>query len=238
MKYLLVLFIALLFIFPFSISVNSLDLDFPKIDIERRQEDWPEWSLPGPFNSRALTKEIIYPSWFNGSWIAQSSDVKNLASKSLEYQVKFKSNSSNEIVGDRAFNSFSIGKAVLGDKLLRVQNDPNSPNRQVATFDEQIFLETKVIGRNQYLDNESMVLIDELALQILHNLDISRITQVETLSKFELCKPSIDDLKDLSEEKICGEQWQAIYPGPGEAFESKPIKTSHYQLTFSRKSVN
>ncbi len=232
MKSFFLLFLIFLFIFPSSISANSLIQDHSYALLERRLNDWPEWRLPGPFEKRALQKDIVYPSWFNGSWIVQSSDLNNLANNSLMYEAKFQLNSFNEIVGDRSFNAFSVGKAVLGDKLLRIQDDPKSPNRQIATFDEQIFLETTVIGRNQALGNGPVFFIDELALQIFHNLDVSRIKRVETLSEFHLCKQSTFD--DLLEKTICGEQWQAVYPGPGESLESKPINTSHYQLIFRR----
>ena len=234
MKSSLLILLLLLFIFPTSICANPLIQDPSYILLERRLNDWPEWRLPGPFNQTALQKDIVYPSWFNGAWIVQSSDLNNPGNTSLEYEAKFKLNSFNEVVGDRSFNAFSVGKAVLGDKLLRVQDDPKSPNRQMATFDEKRFLETKVIGRNQSLKNGSVFFIDELALQIFHTLDVSRIKRVETLSKFHLCKQPSSTFEDSSEKKICGEQWQAIYPGPGESLGSKPTKVSHYKLIFKR----
>ncbi len=234
MKSFFLLVLLLFFIFPTSIPANPLILDPSYILLERRLNDWPEWRLPGPFNQTALQKDIVYPSWFNGAWTVQSSDLSNPGNTSLEYEVKFKLNSFNEIVGDRSFNAFSVGKAVLGEKLLRVQDDPKSPNRQMAAFDEQKFLETKIIGRNQSLKNGSVLFIDELALQIFHDLDVSRIKRVETLSKFNLCKQPSSTAGDFSEKTICGEQWQAIYPGPGENLGSKPTKTSHYKLIFKR----
>ncbi len=234
MKSFLLLLLLVLFILPPSVSANPLIQDPSYILLESRLNDWPEWRLPGPFNQTSLHKDTVYPSWFNGAWIVLSSDLSNPGNASLKYEAKFKLNSFNEIVGDRSFNAFSVGKAVLGDKLLRVQDDPKSPNRQVASFDEGIFLETKVIGRNQSLENGSVFFVDELVLQIFHNLDISRIKRVETLSKFYLCKEASSIFDDLSEKIICAEQWQAIYPGPGESLGSKPTKTSHYKLILKR----
>ncbi len=221
---------------PSSIVARPLIQDSSNILLERRRNDWPEWRLPGPFSQTDLKKDIVYPSWFIGSWIVQSSDLQKRDNKTLEYEAKFKLNSFNEVVGDREFNAFSVGKAVLGDKLLHVKDDPKSPNRQLATFKEQIFLDTKVIGRNQFLDNESAFFIDELALQIFHNLDVSRIKRVETLSEFHLCKEQSSTVQDLFDKTICGEQWQAVYPGPGESLKSKPMKKSHYKLIFRRIS--
>ena len=107
--------LLLLFIFPTPISANAFIQDPSYILLERRLNDWPEWNLPGPFHQKALKKDIVYPSWFNGAWIVQSSDLSNPSNTSLEYEAKFKLNSFNEIVGDRSFNAFSVGKAVLGD---------------------------------------------------------------------------------------------------------------------------
>ncbi len=234
MKNFLLLLLLSFFIFPYSILASSLSQEQSNILIKRRLSDWPEWRLPGPFKHIALEKDIVYPSWFNGTWIVKSTDLKNNEKESLRYEAKFKLNSLNEVIGDRAFNALSVGKAVLGDQLLRVQDDPKSPNRQVATFDKQIFLESKVIGRHQFFEDESSFFVDELVLQIFHNFDISRIKRVETLSKFQLCNDSISDFEKLSQQIICGEQWQAVYPGPGESLGSKPTQTSHYYLTFRR----
>ena len=57
---------------------------------------WPEWILPGPFIQKALQKDIVYPSWFNGEWTVQSSELSNLGNNSLEYEAKFKLNSFNK----------------------------------------------------------------------------------------------------------------------------------------------
>ena len=233
MKILLIFLPLLVFIFPSSLAALPSIQDYSNILLERRLYSWPEWSLPGPFNATALQKDIVYPSWFHGLWVVQSFDLNNRASKPLEYEAKFKLNRFNEVVGDRSFNTLSIGKAAFGDTLLRVQDDPKSPNRQLAIFDEQIFVESKVIGRNQSSHNGLVFFVDELALQIFHNLDVARIKRVETLSKFQLCK---EPSNDVFENSICGEQWQAVYLGPGESLESKPIRTNHYQLIL-RKNI-
>ena len=186
--------------------------------------------------SSKIKKDIIYPSWFHGSWIVESRDMNSPEDKPIEYQVKFKINNSGEMVGDRAFNALSIGKAIIGEKLLTVKDDPKSANRQFSKFDSQEFLETKITGRAQSLENESVLLIDELALQIFHTLDISRFKQVETLSKYQQCKSPLINSKKLSDLEICGEQWTAVYPFPGERLHTVPLKTNHFKLILRRES--
>ncbi|WP_269623468.1 DUF6816 family protein [Prochlorococcus marinus] len=231
-----VIILSLLCTFNFFITapVDALIEDSHNISLVTRQSEWPEWKLPGPFKRSALKKDIVYPPWFNGFWIVKSIDVNQTETQPIEYQAKFQINNSQELVGERSFNAMSLGKAILGDKILYVKDDPISPNRQLAKFEDQEFLETKVIGRNQSLDNASVFFVDELVLQVFHSLDVSRVKQVETLSKYQLCNSSFAISEDFSDYKICGEQWQAIYPAPGERLASQPLKTRHYKLILDR----
>ena len=228
--------VAWLGIFSLAIPVSALPQSSQKSSLLNRQSDWPEWTLPGPFNDSKLKKDIIYPSWFTGSWLVESTDMRSPEDKPIEYQAKFKINSSGELVGDRSFNALSIGKAIIGDKLLTVKNDPSTPNRQFARFDGQEFLETKIIGRSQYLGSDSILLTDELALQIFHALDVTRVKQVETLSKYQPCKSPLAIPENLSNLAICGEQWIAIYPFPAEMLSKKPLRANHYKLILTRES--
>ncbi len=229
-----IILLIILFACSSLLFASPLVKNHKHLSLVNRQFDWPEWKLPGPFNRSGLKRDIIYPSWFTGLWIVESTDLKRPGEKPIEYQARFILNSSDELVGDRSFNALSVGKAILGDQLLSVKDDPSSPNHQLAKFDEHAFLETKVIGRNQYFENEDEFFVDELVLQIFHTLEISRVKQVETLSKYQLCKSSTAAFEDLSLETICGEQWQVIYSAPGERLQAEPLKTSHFQLILRR----
>ena len=53
--------------------------------------------------------------------------------------LRFLPNRQGAVVGDRAGNAAAIGRALLGDSLLRVRDDPRNPNRQIADLsDDQI----------------------------------------------------------------------------------------------------
>ncbi len=228
---------AFLFLFITPAFASSSAEAVQNTALVNRANAWPGWKLPGSFNSLVSNRDIVYPSWFMGLWLVESIDLKSPKEKPIEYQAKFKISPLNEVVGDRSFNALSVGKAILGDQLLSVKDDPKSPNRQLAIFDDQAFLETKVIGRNQSSKNESEFFVDELVLQIFHTLDVSRVKQVETLSKYRLCKSKTFLTEELSLDQICGEQWQAIYSAPGEMLGSQVLKTSHYQLILRRLST-
>ena len=222
--------LGLLFLYNSPVLAYSFLDNNLQLSLETRKNVWPEWNLPGPFNPSGLKRDIVYPAWFDGMWIVESIDLNNPENTPIKYQVKFKINNLDQVVGERAFNALSIGKAVFADELLSVKDDPKSPNRQLARFANQVFLETKIIGRNQSSVINSEFFVDELSLQIFHNSNVSRVNQIETLSKYQLCKSPKTIVADLSEERICGEQWQAFYLAPGESMEVKPLKTSHYKL--------
>ena len=75
---------------------------------------------------------------------------------------------------------------------------------------------------------------DELILQILHTPELSRVSQVETLTEFRKCESDGKTLPKLSGFNICGEQFQAIYNQPGQTLVSLPIKTQKSKLILSR----
>ena len=83
-------------------------------------------------------------------------------------------------------------------------------------------LETTVTGRKQQSPDANTFLADELVLQILHAPGPPRLSQVETLSRYQRCGSA-----------ICAEQWQGIYPPPGENLRDTIKSSHHYQLRFT-----
>ena len=150
------------------------------------------------------------------------------------------------VVGDRAFNALSIGKAVLGEQLLSVRSDPANPNRQIALLADRQELESQVVGRRSEppaiaggstAAGESTATgsstagstanspapefwADELSLQLLHGPGEPRLSRVETLSHFML----------QADGSIQGEQWQASYPSPSLGLAARPTGTNHELL--------
>jgi len=177
-----------------------------------RAASWPDWRLPAPLQS-AGRGDLVYPGWFAGRWL--------LNSESHTAAVRFDRRADGTVVGDRAFNAASIGRALLGEALLGVENDPANPNRQLARLQGEQLLESTVVARRSESADGSFW-SDELALQVVHGREgAPRVSRVETLSRYQR-----DDLG-----RIRGEQWQATYPSPAEGLAAAPLRTDHWLLT-------
>ena len=60
----------------------------------------------------------------------------------MTYSVNFYRNESGEIIGDRSRNAESIGKAIFGNRLRKVKNDPKSFNNQITYLSENEYRQT------------------------------------------------------------------------------------------------
>ena len=117
--------------------------------LSERVDQWPAWSLPGPLKRPSTKGDLIYPDWFEGLWEVNSIDVDAPEDAPLIHQARFVRDRRGRLVSDRSFNALAIGKALLGDKLLRVEDDPETANRQIAKLKGDQRLETTVTGRRQ-----------------------------------------------------------------------------------------
>lgn len=135
--------------------------------------------------------------------------------------VRFVANGRGQVVVDRAFNAFNLGRSVLGDSLLAVENDPRNPNRQLARLRGDRLIESTVIGRRRVNLDDASVLADELTLQIVHGPDQPQISRVEVLALYRRQGPD-----------VTVEQWQASYGAPGDSPEAR--RSSHRLLLLQR----
>ncbi len=215
---------------PCPIFADQYIDDLSSSDLYKHQLSWPKWKLDFSFKRIALKEDLIYPQWFEGEWKVYSVDLNNLQQDPLIYFARFNLDYLNRVVADRDYNVKSLAKELYGNKLMDVRTDPSTINRQLIIFQDNIFLETKIIGRSQYKGDQSLFLANELSLQISHNPQVSRISRSEILSQFKRC----NSFEYLSFEKdndlICGDQWQAIYLSPGEKLDALPVHTNHYKL--------
>lgn len=183
--------------------------------LEERLELWPAWSLPAPLN-RPGRGDLVYPGWFEGRWSVSDPD----ADPPLAWEARFRPDGRGGIVGERAANAAAVGRALLGETLLAVEQDPADPNRQLARLREGLLLESRVIGRRVETASGGDFLADELSLQVLHGPGDPRITRVETLSRYHRRADGV----------IEGSQWQATYPSPAEGLGAQPLATGRYRL--------
>ena len=226
-------FICYLIIFGYAqpswtANIFKFNISQPE-QIIQRKSSWPDWNLPAPLKRPTLKDDLIYPIWFEGEWDVVNSIVGEESEESINHIARFLVNSSNQIIADREYNTNSYVVNSKEKQFLFVKNDPNSPNRQFAKLTDDRYLETRIIGRLQEKINEDIFLTDELILEILHSQELTRVSQVETLTEFRKCK--LDDENDFH---ICAEQFQAIYHEPGQNLKNFPIRTQKFKLVLTK----
>lgn len=230
MKILLGLILCLTF------QVIFLESSFALVDsnvrefLENRVNKWPEIYLPN-FKFSDTSKDLIYPKWFEGSWLVSSQDISNDSEEPVIYKVNFFKNDSDLIVGNRAKNSESIGKAIFGDTLIKVVNDPNSINNQITYLKDDFYIDSRITGRNQIQDDD-IFFADELVIQTVYKQGAARVNQVETISNFQQCDSEQLEIIDSQKNDICGLQYVATYGSKVGDPSIHAIKTNKYKLTF------
>ncbi len=188
--------------------------------LAERAAHWPDWSLPAPLqrpSARASQPDLTYPAWMAGSWQVRSDDPSG---DELTYPVRFSRDPSGAVVGERAFNATAIGRALLGEALLQVRNDPANPNRQIAVLAGEQRLESTVVGRRSEEPDPNHYWTDELALQVLHGPGDPRVSRVETLSRYS----------HNADGTVDAEQWQASYPSPALGLAATASGSGRYRL--------
>jgi len=198
--------------------------------LENRLNQWPEIYLPN-FKLSDTSKDLTYPKWFEGSWLVTSQDIINDLEEPVIYKVNFFKNDSDLIVGNRAKNSESIGKAIFGDTLIKVVNDPHSINNQITYLKDDFYIDSRITGRNQIQDDD-IFFADELVIQTVHKQGAARVNQVETISKFQQCDSEQLEIIDSQKNDICGFQYVATYGSKVGDPSIHAIKTNKYKLTF------
>ena len=134
--------------------------------LENRVNQWPELYMP-KFKLSDTSKDLIYPKWFEGNWLVTSQDIINDSEEPVIYKLNFFKNDSYLIVGNRAKNAESIGKAIFGDTLIKVVNDPQSINNQITYLKDDFYIDSRITGRNQIKD-DNIFFADELVIQTAH----------------------------------------------------------------------
>lgn len=189
--------------------------------LEHRLEQWPAWRLPAPL-ARPGRQAPAWPAWFKGEWQVESVLLPDDAAGSgPPWHARFRPDGRGGAVADRAFNALSVGRSVLGERLLSVQDDPANPQRQLARLAGDQLLETSLIGqRGEFPETESF-LNDELSLQVLHGPGGEpRVSRIETLGRW----------RRLADGSISGEQWQARYASPSDGLTVAALATDHWRL--------
>jgi len=195
--------------------ILALLLTLSPTALAQRASLWPEWRLPAPLarpSELPGRRDLTYPAWMAGRW--------RLHSDAFDVEVQFAADANGAVVGDRAGNAGAIGRALLGEALLEVADDPANPNRQIALLRGNQRLESTVVGRRSETPDGDHFWADELALQVLHGPGDPRVSRVETLSHYSR----------RSDGSVGTEQWQASYPSPALGLAAAASSTAHFSL--------
>ncbi len=230
MKILLSLILCLIFQCIFLESSFALVDSNVREFLENRVNKWPELYLPN-FQFSDISKDLIYPNWFEGNWLVTSQDLTHESEEPLVYKVNFYKNNLNEVIGNRSQNSESVGKAIFGDTLIKVINDPKSFNSQIIYLKDDFYIDSRITGRTQIQEND-IFFADELVIQTAHKPGASRVDQVEAISKFKKCDLINETFQDKQKTDICGIQYIASYGSKVGDNTVQAIKTNKYKLNF------
>jgi hypothetical protein len=167
---------------------NILDLNIVQTSqLSERKLIWPNWRVPSFLKRPSFKDDLIYPDWFEGTWDVTSNIEGDKNEESIIHSAKFKYDASGKLVADREYNTKSFALSSKNGGFLSVKNDPKSPNRQFAKLTQDRYLETKIIGRLYETIKDDIFITDELILIIFHTPELSRVSQVETLTEFRKC---------------------------------------------------
>ncbi len=234
--------ISILIIFTYTcpaLAQTILEINnFQSSNLSERKLIWPDWRFPSFMKRPGLKDDLIYPAWFEGVWDVTSEIESDQNQKTTIHSAKFINNFYGDLIADREYNTKSYALSSKTGGFLSVKNDPKSPNRQFAKLTEDRYLETKIIGRLQEKMDNNIFITDELILQILHTPELSRVSQVETLTEFKKCGSNQNNEINLSDFNICAEQFQAIYNQPGQNLISLPIKTEKSKLILRKTNYD
>ena len=177
------------------------------------------WSLPAPL-PRPGTRDLLYPSWFEGDWVATSADLSGIEPE-IKYAVRFIQDPSGRIVGDRAFNANSVGRALLGEQLQRVRNDPEPQPTSPISAEIAIWSPPwwgAAANSRPRISSSRMSSACGCCMA-----PAIRVSQVETLSRYVR----------IHANRIEAQQWQVSYALPPRASLLKPSGTGAERCCWS-----
>ncbi|WRH67406.1 MAG: hypothetical protein RSE13_03040 [Planktothrix sp. GU0601_MAG3] len=138
-----------------------------------------------------------------------------------------------KIVGDRAFNSFNIGRAALGENgILSVKIDPTNPNRQLTVLPGNVELTSTVTGRSSEIPSDDQFIATEISQQLFESSSQIYLNEVETTTAY---KEEFENIGSKSEVKaIVADQVTAVYLSPRDpnffTASGHPVALYRYKL--------
>jgi hypothetical protein len=212
--------------------------------LQDRIAQYPHWTTSPPV--RPASGDLAYPAWFAGDWQATTTLIDLAApqpnvtspgfessrqslNQPIDFAVRFVSDRKGDIVSDRAYNGLNIARAYLGESsIIRVEVDPENPNKQATTLANDRQLISIVNGRAVESTTDEFI-TTEVFQQIFRGTSQPYLNSVETTTSYH-----------QDGEQIKADQITAIYLSPKDVdyFKAigKPVALYRYALTLNRGS--
>lgn len=203
---------------------------------------YPEW-MAGNWTVKSTLVDLIAPlapdiitPGFEGN--------RRQLNQPVNFQVRFikakQSNSglkfipriddkSTVIVADRAYNSLNLAKTYLGDRVLSVKVDPDSPNRQITLLRGSSQLVSIITARATETTLDGKFITTEVFQQLFKGGSTPYFNTVESTTAYHQLS--------LRNPTIVADQVTAVYLSPQDPdyFKagSQPVALYRYRLEFS-----
>jgi hypothetical protein len=137
----------------------------------------------------------------------------------------------NVIVADRAFNGLNLAKTYLGDRVLSVKVDPDSPNRQITSLRGDLQLVSIVTARATETASDGKFMTAEVFQQLFKGGSRPYFNTVESTTAYRKL--------GTSNPAIAADQVTAVYLSPQDpdyfTAASRPVALYRYRLEFYRQ---
>ncbi len=180
-----------------------------------------------------LAPDIVTPGFEgNRQYLNQpvSFDVRFVRETTPHSGLKIipRTSSKSAVVADRAFNGLNLARSYLGDTVLSVKVDPNSPNRQITFLRGERQLVSIVTARATETTPDGKFLTTEVFQQLFKGGGRPYFNTVESTTAYRKL--------DQSNPAIEADQITAVYLSPQDpnyfAALSRPIALYRYRLEF------
>ena len=223
-------------------------------ELNQRLKNFPQWEKLTSVKS--AVGDLTYPEWMKGEWLVKSTMLDLVAplapdivtpgfesnrqflDQPVSFQVRFIDSLLNQkakeerVIADRAYNSFNLGQAVLGDDVVKaVKLDPNSPNRQITFLRGERQLVSIVKNRATETTADGKFITTEVFQQLFKGGLRPYLNSVESTTAYQRLSPP-----STSNPVIQADQVTAVYLSSQDPdyfkAANKPVALYKYRLEF------
>ncbi len=198
----------------------------------------PEIVTPGFESNRDYLNQ---PVKFDVRFVKQGANKNSIAAafKSLQLRslrVTRKGSGKPDVIADRAFNGLNLSRAYLGEAVLSVKVDPDSPNRQITLLRDDRQLVSIVNARAVETPALGQFITTEIFQQVFRGSSQPYLNQVETTTAYR-SEERGQRREEVDTAAIVADQMTAVYLSSQDPDYFKtgetPVALYRYRLEFS-----